>query len=283
MLSFKVSSEHGYIFAVADYLSPRFQSEKECVLAILKYCLASTSLLINIHGLTPHMGRAIDLAFGKGFKLKFKFAEKPLEIFISFCTSQADDVADFNKKLLLLISPFYKIDYSGSHVITLKLPDKTNPKTENHFNSKVFFQSPDRNYTYRRGDTVFFCDASCKTHSSLAGAAIRDRHLICAFRKKIKLEDNNLAELKAIKETVLLAQSMGVCDLNLYTDNSSAIDLISREAKINTIGSEFLQVSIEINDLLKVFSSYRIAWIPRRKNFIADNLSKENFNGIFSF
>lgn len=281
MLSFSIQSDNGFSFSSLNVDSPLFLTEEDCLISLLKHCLSQQSLLIHIKGLSPSICKKIDLAFGKGFSFKFDFANKTLPEFISFALKKSAKDNDFFSTITFLISPFYKVSYESPDVVIFYLAHETNPKSKQFFVSKKFIQSPYCNYIYQPGDISFFSDASCESHSTLAGAAIQHEQLICAFRKEIELEDNNLAELKAIFETAKLALAMHLSHFLLYTDNSNAIDFISGTSKINDRNTHFFIIAKEIKELLNRFHSYHIAWIPRKKNFIADNLSKQNFNGVF--
>ncbi len=270
-----------FSFSYLNFTSDYFIKEEDCLISLLKHCLQQQSLLIHIHGLSPSISHKIDAAFGQSFKLKFRFANAKLDTFIDFCFQQEEKKTHFFLKLTSLIAPFYKVTYESPDIIVLKLPDQTNPEVQQFFDSKVFFQSDNWNYKYQPGDITFFSDASCETHSTLAGAALQNKHMICSFRKIIAYEDNNLAELKAVLETIYLAQFMDCKDLVLYTDNANAIDFLSGKSKITEKNEHFFHVVEEIKNLLPAFNSFYIAWIPRKKNLLADNLSKYDFNGLF--
>lgn len=281
MLSFSILSDNGFSFSSLNVESSLFSTEEDCLISILKLCLSQKVLSIHIKGLSRPLCKQIDLAFGKGFPFKFEFANKPLINFISFALTKSEKNTNFFSTITLLISPFHKISYESPDVININLNHNKNPKVKQFFISKKFIQSDNWIHTYQLGDISFFSDASCESHTTLSGAAIQNEHLICAFRKKIKLEDNNLAELNAIFQTAQLAHAMHLPTLLLYTDNSNAIDFISGASKLNSNNTEFFKIAQKIKDLLKTFISYHIAWIPRKKNFIADNLSKQNFHGIY--
>lgn len=281
MILFSVSSDSGFSFSSNNFESPDYSTEEECLVHLLEYSLSLNNLLIHVKGLSPSICKKIDWAFGKGFSFKFDFANSPLNEFISFALQKSYSKKDFLSKITLLIAPFHKISYESPDIIVFQLPNQTNPIVKQFFHSKKFFQSSQWDNHYQPGHISFFSDASCENFSTLAGAAVQNNHLISAFRKKTPLEDNNLSELKAILETIYLAKSMELQNLLLYTDNSNAIDFISRTSKISDKNTHFFQVSEQINQLLKYFISFHIAWIPRKNNFIADNLSKQNFNGLF--
>lgn len=281
MILFSVFSSSGFSFSSNNFQSSEYSTEEECLTSLLEYSLSLNNLLIHIKGLSPSICKKIDWAFGKGFSFKFDFANSPLNDFISFALQKSYSKKDFLSKIILLISPFHKISYESPDIIVFQLPNQTNPTVKQFFTSKKFIQSSNWINTFQSGDISFFSDASCEKFSTLAGAAVQNNHFISAFRKKIPLEDNNLSELKAILDTIYLAQAMNLKNLLLYTDNSNAIDFISKTSKINNKNSHFFQVAEQINQLLKSFVSFHIAWIPRKNNFIADNLSKNNFNGLF--
>jgi ribonuclease HI len=270
-----------YSFFIEDFVSPFFQTQEECLVFLLKYCLSKKIISIHLKGLNPLLCKKIDEAFGQSFKLKFKFANTSLEDFIEFSLINSLKKNDFFLTLTVLLAPFHKVNYDSPHSITLKLPQQNNPEITQFFESKTVFTSPDFSYIYRPGDITFFSDASCDKVTTLAGAAIKNKHLFCAFRQFISYEDNNLAELKAILETLFLAKEIGVGVLVLYTDNSNAIAFLCGKVKITQKNAHYFQVIDSIKEALQYFSSYSISWVPRKKNFIADNLSKHDFNGLF--
>lgn len=279
--TFDSENHKQFSFSLKDFQSPLFTKEEDCLISVLKYCLQQQILLIHIHGLSPSISNKIDAAFGQSFKLKFRFASENLDKFILFCLSQEEKKSNFFLKLTSLMAPFYKVTYESPDIIVLKLPDQTNPEVQQFFDSKTFYHSPGWKNPYQPGDITFFCDASCETYTTLAGAAVQNKHLICAFRKITPYEDNNVAELKSMFDTILLAQTMNVQDLIVYTDNANAIDFLSGKTKLTDKNEHFFHVVEEIKNLLPAFNSFYIAWIPRKKNLLADNLSKYDFNGLF--
>lgn len=279
--SISESQTHQYSFRIEDFISNFFDKEEDCLTSLLQYCLQKQFLLVHIRGLTPSLCKKIDAAFGQSFKLKFRFANSNIEDFISFSLEKFKTKNNFFLQLTSLIAPFYKVTYESPDSIILKLPNQTNPEVQQFFDSKITFQSDNFSHIYQPGDLTFFADASCDSLTTLAGAALQNKHLFCAFRKFIPFEDNNLAELKAIFETILLAKDLQVSNLILYTDNANAIDFLSGKTKITDKHLHYFRVIENIQELLSYFFSYHISWIPRKKNFIADNLSKHDFNGVF--
>lgn len=270
-----------YSFRLQDFISPFFNTEEDCLIFLLEYCLQKQLLLVHVKGLHPALCKKIDAAFGQSFKLKFRFANSNLDEFISFAMKKSLEKNNFFLKLTSLIAPFYKVSYESPDSIILKLPNQTDPEVQQFFDSKVIFQSEHFSYSYQPGDLTFFADASCDNLTTLAGAALQNKHMICAFRKFLPYEDNNFAELRAILETIFLAKDMSVQTLILYTDNANAIDFLSGKTKITEKNAHYFQIIDSIKEALNNFSSYSIAWVPRKKNFIADNLSKQDFNGVF--
>ena len=275
-----LSQNKEFSYSFKNYHSQKFSTELDCLISILEFSLKQNLLLIHLRGFSISICNKIDTFFGKSFKNKFQFAHMPINEFINQQLFSASKEPNFEKKLLHLISPFHKISYEHKEIITLHLPDTKNPSVEHFFNSKKQFKS-ENNHIFSKNDISFFSDASCDKFTTLAGAAIKNKKMISCFRFHLPYEDNNLSELRAIYHTVLLAQAMQQQHLLIYTDNSNAIDFLSGKSKITDKNKDFFAVTHQIISELSYFSSFCISWIPRKKNFIADNLSKNDFDGHF--
>ncbi len=147
---------------------------------------------------------------------------------------------------------------------TLNTPTQHVKKT-NQFFGALYFETP---------TISFFTDASVKNNTIIAGYGISDETMIVSFRKKINTNNNNLAELIAIKEAICIAKLMELKSLEVFTDCLPALEHIKRFHTMQKTSEIFLPTLTQISTELSYFNEYRICWVARHRNIFADQLTQ---------
>lgn len=124
----------------------------------------------------------------------------------------------------------------------------------------------------------FFTDASVLHKTIISGYGITDETLIVSFRQEIKTQNNNLAELIAIHQAISIAIMMELKDLEIFTDSLPAIELIRKYFATKKTSDIFSNKLKTVTEDLSKFETFRIHWIPRHRNILADAMSKEDFS-----
>jgi ribonuclease HI len=130
---------------------------------------------------------------------------------------------------------------------------------------------------FNKPSVSFFTDAAVKDESYMAGYGISGTDLVVSFRFKESHQDNNLAELKAIKQAVLVAKEMKLPSLEIFTDSFASVIALQSFHDEGFTHNKFKKTVLEIFDTLKDFESYKISWISRKQNKLADQMSKPEF------
>jgi ribonuclease HI len=100
--------------------------------------------------------------------------------------------------------------------------------------------------------------------------------LVC-YKKNIVCYDNNIAELFAIHEGLVLAQHLGITNLNIYTDSAVSITFIKKhvqEHKEYKNNTKFFPITEHIFKTLENFDVCHFHHVPRKSNKQADKLTK---------
>jgi ribonuclease HI len=226
---------------------------------------------LKLKGFPPKANTKVQCIYGESFKHKFKYASHKPAKFISIMLEESKKQTNSGHKLVYLLSPFYRIEYETDLVVNLG----------EIFNATQHVGSNDsivQTENFNKPPISFFTDAAVKEDSYMAGYGISDKNIIVSFRFKESNQDNNVAELKAIKQAVLIAKEMNLPSLEVFTDSIASVDaLISFQTRKNNINNKFKKLVDEIYEMLQDFDSYKIAWISRKENKLADQMSKPNF------
>ena len=97
------------------------------------------------------------------------------------------------------------------------------------------------------------------------------------FRKSVICRDNNMAELLAINEGLDIVASLGIKDLNIYTDSSVSINFIKKHFSSHEEylrKEKFLPFTQKILDSLQHFDNCNFIHVPRKLNKLADKITK---------
>lgn len=97
------------------------------------------------------------------------------------------------------------------------------------------------------------------------------------FRKSIICRDNNMAELLAIHEGLDIVKSLGIKNLNIYTDSSVSINFIKKHFsshKEYLRKEKFIPFTQNILDSLEHFDNCNFIHVPRKLNKLADKITK---------
>ena len=226
---------------------------------------------VKLKGFPTKANNKVQCIYGEGFKHKFKYASyKPSE-FISIMLKESEKQTDSGNKLVYLLSPFYRIEYETDLVINLGATyNATQFVNDNAWSVKTD--------NFNKPSVSFFTDAGVKDDSYMAGYGISNKDIVVSFRFKESCQDNNLAELKAIKQAIMIAKEMNLPSLEVFTDSCTSIDALNAfQVSKYTVHNKFKNIVSEIYEMLQNFDSYKIAWISRKENKLADQMSKPNF------
>lgn len=147
---------------------------------------------------------------------------------------------------------------------TLNTPTQYVKKTNQYFGD-MGFEIP---------EISFFTDASVKKNTVIAGYGISKETILVSFRKEISTNNNNLAELLAVKEVIHLAKMMNVHNLEIFTDCLPVIEHIRRFYLMQKSSEIFSSTLKQVSEELATFKSYRICWVARHRNVFADQLTQ---------
>ncbi len=118
----------------------------------------------------------------------------------------------------------------------------------------------------------YFSDASVKDkHTFFAGYGVKNQTVIVSYRQKSCQIDNNLAELLAIENMIIVAKQMNQNELELFTDSLLGIEFLKNKKSNN---NDINKTTYSILNLLNEFNDYQIIWIPRHRNTLADLMAK---------
>lgn len=226
---------------------------------------------VKLRGFPIKTNNKIQCIYGESFKHKFKYASHKASKFISAMLQESEKQTDSGNKLVYLLSPFYRIEYETDLVINLAAT----------YNATQFVKDNAcavKTEKFNKPSVSFFTDAAVKEDSYMAGYGISDKDIVVSFRFKESCQDNNLAELKAIKQAIMIAQEMNLPSLEVFTDSNTSIDALNAfHISKYAVHNKFKNIVSEIYDMLQNFDSYKISWISRKENKLADQMSKPNF------
>lgn len=226
---------------------------------------------VKIKGFPNRINTKVQSIYGETFNRKFQYASKTPSQFIAIMLNESTNTNDLNNKLVYLLSPFYRIKYETD--ININLGAMFNATQYVNDNSAVL-----KTDNFNKPSVSFFTDAAVKDDSYMAGYGISGENLIVSFRFKESVQDNNLAELKAIKHAILVAKEMNLPCLEVFTDSYISIEALNTfQIGKFAVHNKFKKIVTEIYDMLQNFEAYKIAWISRKDNKLADQMSKPSF------
>jgi ribonuclease HI len=226
---------------------------------------------VKLRGFPMKANNKVQCIYGESFKHKFKYASHKPSKFIAIMLEESEKQTDLGNKLVCLLSPFYRIEYETDLVINLGTTyNATQFVNDNAWSVKT--------ENFNKPSVSFFTDAAVKEDSYMAGYGISDKDIVVSFRFKESCQDNNLAELKAIKQAIIIAKEMNLPSIEVFTDSCTSIDALNAfQVSKYTVHNKFKIIVDEIYEMLQNFESYKIAWISRKENKLADQMSKPNF------
>jgi ribonuclease HI len=255
-----------------------FTDAKEALFAGLQKSLELKILILTVTQFSSSINQQLDVAYGKSFKNKFEYATLPIDEFIQIMLEKLPSQQGFLNKLTTLLSPFHKIEHNKG--LKIKLTQEFGITQHIKVNASTF-----KSDKFVKPEISFFTDASVSNKTFLAGYGISNRDIKVSFRHEDKTNDNNIAELKAIQNAVIIAKEMNVSSLEIFTDSDPSICFLNKNQKHpQNVKPEFKVILDDIFHHLKSFDGYHIAWIPRNKNKFADCMSKVDFpNNLVEF
>jgi len=225
---------------------------------------------LKLKGFPPKTNNKVQCIYGESFNHKFKYASYKPSKFISTMLAECEKQTDLGNKLVYLLSPFYRIEYGTDITVNL---GKLYNANQNVIEQDTVLKTKN----FNKPSVSFFTDAAVKDESYMAGYGISGTELVVSFRFKESYQDNNLAELKAIKQAVLVAKEMKLPCLEIFTDSFASVVALQSFQEEGFAHNKFKKTVMEIFDTLNNFESYKIAWISRKQNKLADQMSKPEF------
>jgi ribonuclease HI len=98
----------------------------------------------------------------------------------------------------------------------------------------------------------------------------RREKIIYAFSCSIGKRSNDEAEYVALVEGLRFALAAGVRRIRIYVDSEFVVDQMNHRSTVDKEGLQ--QLHNKAHDLLHRFVNWRISWIPRERNQLADEL-----------
>ncbi len=247
-----------------------FKDIEEGIIHCLAFLIKQNNFLIHFSRFPTYINKKLDTLYGNSFNHKFNHATISKSDFVGFMIKEHLTTDQNNKKLTFLLSPVDKISHDSS--VTIKLKPEYKITQHMKTNCMAF-----KTNNFVKPNISFFTDASVMDKTFLAGYGVCDTELVISFRKEEVYQDNNLAELKAIKQAILIAKDMNLSTVEIFTDSAPSIEFIKKYLSYGKVNEYFNDIVKDISNELSFFESYQIAWIPRNKNQFADKMSKAGF------
>jgi ribonuclease HI len=119
-------------------------------------------------------------------------------------------------------------------------------------------------------------DGGCDPNPGNGGCGsviLKNNKIIAEKSRKLENTTNNKAEYKGLILGLKKAIKLNIKTILIQGDSKLVINQVSNLWKIKNEGLKPLHAKTQ--ELLKNFDNYKLEWIPRDKNTIADRLSKE--------
>lgn len=107
-------------------------------------------------------------------------------------------------------------------------------------------------------------------HAAIGFVIIDDDKIIDEFSEYIGIATNNIAEYKALAAGIERLIENGTKEVEIFMDSELVVKQIKGEYKVKN--SELKLEYSKIKTLLSSFGSYKIKYVPREENKIADKL-----------
>jgi len=121
-----------------------------------------------------------------------------------------------------------------------------------------------------------FVDGAADLHSKTAGiggVVFRNDEEVYSFSEFIGSATNNEAEYSALIKGIDCLINLNITSAEIYADSELIVKQINGEYKVKNERMQRLHSKAKL--LLKNIDSWTVSHIPREKNTVADNLSKE--------
>jgi ribonuclease HI len=117
-----------------------------------------------------------------------------------------------------------------------------------------------------------YIQANCNSNSN------SDSEQLVNYREALDYEafrDNNLAEIYALRQGLMIAQQMHITHLKIFTDSMFAVEHIRFQPsrKTQTLNEDFKAMIADIRNLLLIFENYEIEHVHRNYNSVADEMT----------
>ena len=86
-----------------------------------------------------------------------------------------------------------------------------------------------------------------------------------------RVDDNHVAEFRALIEGLKMAKRHGVDKIRVFTDSVLVVSIIHEEITLKS--EELAKLGSEARELYRSFSDRRLSWVPREMNTEADLLA----------
>lgn len=131
-----------------------------------------------------------------------------------------------------------------------------------------------------------FCDASVRPlekRTCIAGyiqahSNNSNSEQLVNYRQALDYEtfkDNNLAEIYALRQGLIIAQQMHITHLKIFTDSMFAVEhtRFQPSRKTQALAEDFKAMIADIRNLLLAFENYEIEHVHRNYNSVADEMT----------
>ncbi len=105
-----------------------------------------------------------------------------------------------------------------------------------------------------------------------------DKKELYSFSEYIGKATNNEAEYRAFIRGLEYGKQLNGRDISIFSDSELLVKQMNLEYKVKN--KRLQKLYREAKELLTMFHSWKINYIPREQNKIADNLSKQGLNNI---
>lgn len=134
-----------------------------------------------------------------------------------------------------------------------------------------------KNQNIKLDSVTMYTDGASRNNPGHAGGGIyvkdnnSDKYIQCA--QYLGLRTNNEAEYTALLYGIELCMALGVSDINICIDSKLIQSHINGTMRITA--NNLYPIYNKIIDMKQQFKTFKIQWVPREQNTIADRLSNQ--------
>lgn len=122
---------------------------------------------------------------------------------------------------------------------------------------------------------TIYTDGACKGNPGPGGVGAiffdKNKNLIDKFNKYIGNTTNNIAEYKALIYSLEIAIKKKYLAVQVFSDSQLMVKQINGEYKVKD--KKLQSLIMEVYSLIKNFKDFKISYIPREKNELANELA----------